>query len=267
MRGCVQVENPFKAALRAGQPQIGLWQALTSPITAEICAGAGYDWLLFDGEHAPNTLTSLSDQLRAVAAYPSHAIARPPVGEAWMIKQYLDLGFQTLLVPLVDTAAQAQALTRAVRYPPAGIRGVGAALARASRWNRLGDYTDWADAQVCLLVQVETREGLNNLDAIAATEGVDGVFIGPADLSASMGHLGNRGHPQVQAAIDDAIGRIKAAGKAPGILVSDEVSARRYLELGCLFVGVGNDVALFSGAVTDRARLFKAGGSGAGGGY
>ena len=263
----MQVDNPFKAALKAGQPQIGLWQALVSPITAEICAGAGYDWLLFDGEHAPNTLTSLSAQLAAVAPYACHPIARPPAGEAWMIKQYLDLGFQTLLVPLVDNADQAAALVRAVRYPPAGIRGVGAALARASRWNRLGDYTGWADSQVCLLVQVETREGLNNLDAIAATEGVDGVFIGPADLSASMGHLGNRDHPEVQAAIDDAIGRIKAAGKAPGILVSDEASARRYLDMGCLFVGVGNDVALFLRAVTDRARLFKAGDGAAGPAY
>jgi 4-hydroxy-2-oxoheptanedioate aldolase len=251
------VENRFKSALREGRAQIGLWQGLVSPVTAEICAGAGFDWLLFDGEHAPNTLQTLLAQLQASAPYPTHAVARPPVGEAWIIKQYLDLGFETLLVPMVDTAEQAQALVRATRYPPAGIRGVGSALARASRFNRWSDYLAWADSQVCLLVQVETRAGLDNIEAIAATDGVDGVFIGPADLSAALGHLGNRNHPEVQAAVDLAIQRIIASGKAAGILVADDAAARRYLDMGCLFVGVGNDVGLLSNAAKALARRFK----------
>jgi 4-hydroxy-2-oxoheptanedioate aldolase len=249
--------NRFKSALKERRAQIGLWQGLANPVTAEISAGAGFDWLLFDGEHAPNDLQSLLAQLQAVAPYPTQPIARPPIGEAWMLKQYLDLGFQTVLVPLVDSAQQARDLVRATRYPPEGIRGVGSALARASRWNRWGDYLDWADSQICLLVQAETRASLEQLDEIARVDGVDGVFIGPADLSASLGHRGDRDHPEVQSAIDQAIRRVLAAGKAPGILVSDEVSARRYLDMGCLFVGVGNDVGLLSGAARSLARRFK----------
>ena len=162
---------------------------------------------------------------------------------------------------LIDTADQARKLVAAVRYPPDGQRGVGAGVARVSRWNRTADYLDWANEQVCLLVQIETREGLNNLDDIAATPGVDGVFIGPADLSAALGHRGDPGHPAVQAAIEDAIARIKASGKAPGVLTSDEALARRYLELGCLFVAVGNDVGLLTKAVDGLAARFKRGGS------
>jgi 4-hydroxy-2-oxoheptanedioate aldolase len=257
------VENRFKLALRQGRAQIGLWQALASPYAAEICAGAGFDWLLFDGEHAPNDVPGLLAQLQAVGASDTHPVARPPFGETWIIKQYLDIGFRTLLVPMVETAAQAEALVRAMRYPPEGIRGVGAAIARASGWNRQGDYLAWANEQVCLLVQVETRRGLENLDAIAGVEGVDGVFIGPADLSASLGHRGDPGHPEVQAAIEDAITRVRAAGKAPGILTSSEALARRYLDLGCRFVAVGADLSVFVGAIDALARRFIGGGEGA----
>jgi 4-hydroxy-2-oxoheptanedioate aldolase len=249
--------NSFKRALAEGRPQIGLWQALASPNTAEICAGAGFDWLLFDGEHGPNDIPLLQAQLQAVAPYPVHAVARPPYGETYLIKQYLDVGFTTLLIPLVETVEQARQLVRAVRYPPDGVRGVGAAVARASRWGRISRYLDDADEQICLLVQVETRLGVENLDAIAALNGVDGVFIGPADLSAGLGFRGRPDAPPVQSVIDEAIGRIRAAGKAPGILTGDPALARRYLELGCLFTAVGTDVTLLVQATTALARTFK----------
>ena len=252
--------NTFKQSLREGRPQIGLWMGLASAYTSEICALAGFDWLLIDGEHAPNDLRTIQAQLQTIAAYPgSHAIARVPVGDTVLIKQYLDLGAQTLLVPMVDTPEQAAALVRACRYPQddgqGGIRGM--AGARASRWGHYGDYFKKANEQVCLLVQVETLEGLSHLDAIAATPGVDGVFIGPADLSASMGHVGNAAHPQVQAAIEDAIARILKAGKAPGILTPDEKLSQRYLSLGALFVAVGLDTQILMRQTTDLAARFK----------
>ena len=256
--------NPFKQALADKRAQIGLWLGLASPYSTEICAGAGFDWLLIDGEHAPNDIPTLVGQLQVIAGYPaSHAIARVPmghghVGEA-LIKQYLDIGVQTLLVPMVDTPEQAAAVVRAARYPQAdgqgGIRGM--AGARASRWGRYPNYAKEANAQVCLLVQAETQTALDNLDAIAATEGVDGVFIGPADLSASMGHVGNAAHPDVQAAIADGIARITRAGKAAGILSPDEATARKYLALGATFVAVGLDTNLLVKATSALAAAFK----------
>ncbi len=252
--------NPFKQALAEKRAQIGLWVGLGDSYTTEICAGAGFDWLLLDGEHSPNDLRSLLQQAQAVAAYPaSHAIARVPVGHGHagttLIKQYLDLGIQTLLVPMVDTAPQATALVRAMRYPPRGIRGMGGA--RASRWGRIAAYPKEANSQVCLLVQAESQEALDNLDAIAATEGVDGIFIGPADLSASLGHVGDPMHADVQAAIEDAVRRINKAGKAAGILTPDEALARRYLDMGFLFVAVGLDNNLLAKHTSALAARFK----------
>ena len=251
--------NPFKQALAERRAQIGLWLGLADPYSAELCAGAGFDWLLIDGEHAPNDLRSILGQLQAIAPYGSHPIARIPVGHGHigttLIKQYLDLGVQTLLVPMVDTPEQAADLVRAMRYPPEGIRGM--AGARASNWGRNPSYVHDANAQVCLLVQAETETSLRHLDAIAATEGVDGVFIGPADLSASMGHVGNPGHPQVQAAIADAIARIVKAGKAAGILTTDEALAHHYLELGATFVAVGLDTNLLVQTTSALAARFK----------
>ena len=252
--------NPFKQALKEGRRQIGLWQAMASPFTAEICAGAGFDWLLFDGEHAPNDVPSMLAQLQAVESYPTHAIARPPIGDVVLIKQYLDLGFQTLLIPLVDTADQAAQMVRGMRYPPDGVRGVGAGSARVSRWNRVENYFRDADEQMCLLVQAETRTAMENLEAIAAVEGVDGIFIGPADLSASLGHRGNAAHPEVQAVIEDGIKRISAAGKAPGILTSNNELAQHYLDLGATFVAVGTDVGILAKQTTALARRFQPGG-------
>ena len=262
--------NAFKQALANKQAQIGLWLGLADSYTTEICAGAGFDWLLLDGEHAPNDLRSLLQQLQAIAAYPaSHPIARVPMGHGkvgeMLIKQYLDLGVTTLLVPMVDTPEQAAALVRATRYPQndgqagqagqGGIRGMGGA--RASRFGRFPAYALEANAQICLLVQAETQTALDNLDAIAGVDGVDGVFIGPADLSASMGHVNNPTHPQVQTAIADAIARIIKAGKAAGILTPDEALARHYLELGATFVAVGLDTNLLVRHTSALAARFK----------
>ena len=248
--------NPFKRALAAGMPQIGLWQALASPYTAEICAGAGFDWLLIDGEHAPNDLRSVLAQLQAVAAHPVEPVLRLPIGDAVLIKQYLDIGARSLLVPLVESGAQAAALVRATRYPPHGIRGVGSAIGRASRWNRQTDYLHAADQEICLLLQVETVAGLAALDEIVVTPGVDGVFVGPSDLAAALGHLGDPGHAEVQAAIEAAIATVTAAGKAAGILMADQALARRYLALGATFVAVGTDVTILARGVEALARAF-----------
>lgn len=250
--------NLFKAALQdRTRPQIGLWLGLADAYCAQICAGAGFDWLLIDGEHAPNDVRSILAQLQALAAYPVHPIVRPVSGDVNLIKQLLDIGAQTLLIPMVESAAQARQLVAAMRYPPDGIRGVGSALARASAWNRLAGYLQEADGQMCLLVQIETRTGLENLDAIADVEGVDGIFIGPADLSAALGHLGEPDHPDVRAAIEDALGRIQAHGRAAGILTTSEPLARRYLSLGVSFLAVGLDTSLLARATEELARKFR----------
>lgn len=252
--------NLFKQAIAKQQAQIGLWVNLANPVSTEICAGAGFDWLLLDGEHSPNTLTTLLAQLQAVAAYPgTHPIGRVPLGHGEagtaLIKQFLDLGFQTILVPMVDTAEQAAALVKAMRYPPDGVRGM--AGARASRWGRYPNYAKEANEQVCLLVQVETKAGLDNLDAIAAVPGVDGIFIGPADLSASLGYVGQATHPEMLKVIDGAITRIVKAGKAAGILISDEQLARHYLALGASFVAVGLDTQILVRQTSALAALYK----------
>lgn len=249
--------NTFKLRLKSGEAQIGLWLGLADAYCAELAANAGFDWLLIDGEHAPNDLRGMLGQLQAVAPYPSHAVIRPVIGDTALIKQVLDIGVQTLLVPMVESAAQARELVKAIHYPPNGVRGVGSALARASRWNSIPGYLDNADEQMCLLVQIESSEGLANLEAIAAVEGVDGVFIGPADLSASMGYRGNPGHPAVQVAIEDAIARIQKAGKAAGILSADQNLAKRYIELGAAFVAVGVDTTVLMRGLQTLAAAFK----------
>lgn len=249
--------NTFRDALRAGRPQIGLWVGLADANAAEALAGTGYDWLLLDGEHAPNDPRSVLDQLRAVAPYPVHPVVRPVQGDVALVKQYLDIGAQTLLVPMIDTPEHAARMVLAMRYAPDGIRGMGAALARASRWNQVDDYLNAANGQMCLLVQAETTEAIANLRAIAAVDGVDGVFFGPADLSASMGWRGQPNHPAVQQVILDGIASVRAAGKAAGILSADPVQAQRYLDAGALFVAVGVDTSLLVKAATDLARRFR----------
>ena len=249
--------NAFKAALAARETQIGLWLGLANAYTAEICAGAGFDWLLLDGEHAPNELPGMVAQLQAIAAYGAHAVVRAPIGETWILKQLLDIGAQTILVPMVESAAQARELVRAVNYPPRGIRGVGAALARASAFSRIPDYLTTANDQVCLLVQVESLAALSAIEEIAAVDGIHGVFIGPSDLAADMGYLGRPSEPAVQAVVEDGLARVIGASKPGGILTSDRKLAARYLELGATFVAVGTDVTLLSQATRDLATAFK----------
>lgn len=250
-------ENTFKKALAGSRVQIGLWQALADPYAAEICAGSGFDWLLLDGEHAPNDLKSVLAALQSVAPYDTHPVVRVPQGDAALIKQMLDIGATTLLVPMVESAMQAQDLVHAMRYPPHGIRGVGSAIARSARWSRYPNYLHEANDSVCLLVQVESLVGLQNIEAIAAVEGVDGVFIGPSDLAASMGFLGQPTHPEVRQVIDQAIIRILKMRKSPGILCANVPLAKHYLELGAQFVAVGVDTSLLVRATSELADQFK----------
>lgn len=248
--------NSFKQALAAKRAQIGLWQALANPYTAEICAGAGFDWLLLDGEHAPNDIPLILAQLQAVAPYPVEPVVRLPIGDPVLIKQILDLGARSLLVPMVESAEQAEALVRATRYPPHGIRGVGSAIGRASRWNRTPSYLEQASEDICLLVQIESVAGLDAVDAIAAVDGVDGVFVGPSDLAAALGYLGQPTHSSVQEAVERAFAAIMAADKAAGILIADKDLARRYLKMGVSFVAVGTDVTILARSAESLAREF-----------
>ncbi|MBD8165042.1 4-hydroxy-2-oxoheptanedioate aldolase [Erwinia persicina] len=248
--------NEFKQALQHKDPQIGLWLGLADPYSAELLAGAGFDWLLIDGEHAPNDVRSVLGQLQAIAPYRCHPVVRPAWNDPVLIKQLLDIGAQTLLIPMVQNGDEARAAVRACHYPPQGIRGVGSALARASRWNRIADYLQRAGEQLCILVQIETRQAVENLAEILAVDGVDGVFIGPADLSADMGFPGRPGHPEVQAIIELAIASIRTAGKAPGILTADETLAQRYLDLGALFVAPGVDTTLLARSAEALAARF-----------
>jgi 4-hydroxy-2-oxoheptanedioate aldolase len=249
--------NKFKRAIAKGQTQYGLWAGIPDTTSAEICAGSGFDWLLLDGEHAPFDLRVIYNYLQVVAAYDVHPIVRAVEGDRNLIKQLLDFGAQTLLIPMVDTAEQAEALVRAVRYPPAGIRGMGSSIARAARWNTIPDYVSRANDEVCLLVQAETVTALDNLADILKVEGVDGVFIGPSDLSASMGHVGQSGHPDVAQAIDQAIEQIVKAGKAAGILAIDPEFARSCVNQGASFVAVGVDTLLLGNSAKQLAASFK----------
>lgn len=249
--------NQFKQALRERRWQVGLFLGLASPISTEILAGSGFDWLVIDAEHTPNNPASVLTQLQAAAAHPVQVLVRPASHDPALIKQYLDAGAQTLLVPLVDNAEQARELVRAMRYPPAGIRGVAASLSRAAQWTGVKDYVKHADREICLVIQVETKAGLENLEAILAVDGVDAVFIGPADLAASLGHLGDPAHPDVRAAIEDALRRIASAGKAAGIFVTDPALAARYRELGASFIAAGGDTTLLRGAAVKLAAAFR----------
>jgi 4-hydroxy-2-oxoheptanedioate aldolase len=236
--------NPFKQALKDGHTIFGCWLGLADGYAAEIMGEAGFDWLVIDGEHAPNDLRSIRDQLIALAAGPSHPVVRVPIGETYLIKQVLDAGAQTVLVPMVESAEQARQLVRDCQFPPQGGRGVGYALARASRFGQIADYGPTAGAQISLLVQVENRKGLEALDEILGIDGIDGVFIGPADLAADLGHLGDSLHPEVTTVILDAIARIRASGKAPGILSTNDKMLQDAMAAGAQFVAVGLDVQM-----------------------
>jgi 4-hydroxy-2-oxoheptanedioate aldolase len=249
-------KNAFKAAIAAGKLQIGLWSSLCNNIAAEIISDSGFDWLLLDTEHSPNEIPGLLSQLQAVELGTATPIIRPAWNDAVLAKRCLDIGAQTLLFPYVQNAEEAKAAVASTRYPPQGIRGVSVA-ARASRYGRVPGYLGKANSEICVLVQVETREAMTQLEQIAAVEGVDGVFIGPSDLAASLGHLGNPAHPEVQEAMHDAVKRLKAVGKPAGILTGNEEEIRRYIEWGYLFVAVGSDVGLLAKAADTLAKKFK----------
>ncbi len=246
-------ENRLKRALAEGRMQRGVWLGLASPIVAEMAAHAGFDWCLIDGEHGPNDIPLILTQLQAMAGAPAAPVVRIPVNETHLIKQVLDLGVQTLLVPLVDTAAQAAEAARATRYPPQGIRGIGAGIARASAWSGYEGYAETANDQICLMVQAESRQAIDEIDAIAGTEGVDCVFVGPADLSASLGHPGRPDAPEVREAIEHAVARTRAAGKAAGIITFDPAEFAAYAEMGVTFLGTGADVTLLAAALRGLA--------------
>ena len=248
--------NGFKQALKAGRAQIGLWSSLSSNYSVEVIAGAGFDWLLLDTEHSPNELESLLTQLQAAAPYATHPVVRVPWNDMVAIKRVLDIGAQSLLVPYVSTPQEAAAAVSYIRYPPAGVRGV-AGTTRASRFGRVKDYARRAHEEICLLVQLETQRALDNLEAICAVEGIDGVFIGPADLHASLGHAGEIANPEVKPLIDEAIRRIRKCGRAPGILTPNEADARHWLGCGALFVAVGADVDILARGAESLAAKFK----------
>ena len=243
----VEPETTFRDALAsADRPLAGMWVCSGSPLIAELCAGSGLDWLLIDAEHSPNGLESVLAQLQAIHGYPVHTMVRPPVNDTVLIKQYLDLGVQNLLVPMVNSAAEAEAAVAATRYPPHGVRGVGSALARASRWNRIPDYLARASETVSVTVQIESTAAVEAVEEILAVEGVDAIFLGPSDLAASMGVLGQQEHPKVCAAVERCLAAAKAAGKPAGVNAFSPGTARHYLDKGANFILVGADVALLA---------------------
>lgn len=250
-------QNTLKSALKQGKLQHGIWLTSGSGVLAELAGNAGFDWCLIDGEHGPNTISEMLPQLQALAISGTSAVVRIASAEAWMVKQALDLGCQTILVPMVDDAEMARAMAKAMRYPPDGTRGMGAVLARASGFGSIRDYPHSANAQVCLMVQAESRAALDNIDAIAATVGVDGVFVGPADLSADMGYPGRPHHPEVEAAIDHIIARTVAAGKIAGIITFDESRFDEYAKKGVTFLGVGGDMLILNRALKSLAAQVK----------
>lgn len=247
-------KNLFKQRLLAGESLIGLWCTLSDAYTTEVVAGSGFHWLLIDTEHSPGGLETTLAQLQAAAPYPTQAVVRPADNDPVLIKQLLDIGAQSLLVPFVQDAEEARAAVAAIRYAPAGIRGV-AGTTRATRFGRVKDYFARAHEELCLLVQIETREALGQLEGIAAVEGVDGVFIGPNDLAASLGHVGDVGHPDVVEAVLGAIGRLKALGKPSGVYASGDF-ARRCIAAGATFTAVGGDAGVLARGTEALAAQF-----------
>jgi len=248
--------NPLKRALRERRHQIGLWSMLASPVATEIAAGSGFDFLVLDMEHAPNELTAIRDQLQAMQGSAAAPVVRPPWNDTVVFKRLLDVGAQNFVVPMVQDADDARRAVAATRYPPRGVRGVAVAT-RANRFGRVTDYLQRASDEICVHVQIETRAALANLEAIAAVDGVDGLFIGPSDLAADFGQLGNSAHPEVRRAIDDAIARICATGKVAGILAPIEADARHWLALGATFVAVGSDLGVLARQTEALARKFQ----------
>jgi len=251
-------ENTFKTRLQAGEVLTGIWLSSASSLLAELAGRAGFDWCLIDGEHSPLSLSDMLPLLQALAATPASAVVRIPAAQDWMVKQALDMGAQAVLVPLVHDAAMAQHMASAMRYPPGGHRGMGAAMSRASGFGAMTHYVTQANLNACLIVQAESRAALDNIDAIAAVEGVDGAFIGPADLSADMGFVGQPERPEVDAAIDHIVARAHAAGKFAGVLTFNPDRIAKYRAMGVEFLGVGGDVAVLGTALRALAQHVRA---------
>jgi 2-dehydro-3-deoxyglucarate aldolase len=247
--------NSFRRDLRAGETLIGCWASLTSNITTEILGYAGFDWILIDGEHAPNDWQSFIAQLQALKDSPSAPVVRPQWAEPIILKRLLDIGFYNFLMPYVESAEQARTVVAATRYPPQGTRGVGT-VHRSIRYGYVPDYFARVNEDICVAVQIESRKGVENVDAIASVEGVDALFIGPSDLSADYGVLGQVTHPEVARAIERVVSAGKTAGKAVGILTGEK-DAGRYIEMGMTMVAVGGDVGIFRTATKALADRFK----------
>ena len=248
--------NRFKQAITAGERQVGLWSALASPIGAEVIAGAGFDWIVIDGEHGPNDITTLLPQLQAMKGGTAEPVFRIPWNEPVIIKRALDVGARTLLVPFVQNAEEARAAVQAARYPPLGMRGVSVAP-RANDYGRVSNYHANAHLDTCILVQIETRVAVEQIEAIAAVDGIDGLFIGPSDLAADLGHLGNAKHPEARAVLTEAAKRIRATGKSAGTLAGGLDDVETLFEMGFNFVAAGSDVGLLARNAEAVAARFK----------
>lgn len=249
--------NSFKHALSNRHPQVGLFMGLNNAISTEILATCGFDFLLIDCEHGVSDMPTVQAQLQAMAPYPTQALVRPVDHNPATLKQLLGMGVQTILAPMIDTATQAEQLVRAIHYPPRGLRGVGTGLERGARWNAISDYVSHAGSNICLVVQIESTDGLKNLEAICAVDGVDGVFIGPSDLAAALGHLGNPQHPEVQSAITSALSRISQAGKAAGLFCGSSAQLAAYRAAGACFMALGADTALLRNAAAQLAATAR----------
>ncbi|NIY47646.1 2-dehydro-3-deoxyglucarate aldolase [Cedecea colo] len=248
--------NKFKAALAAHQVQIGCWSALANPISTEVLGLAGFDWIVLDGEHAPNDITTFIPQLMALTGSQSAPVVRAPTNDPVIIKRLLDIGFYNFLIPFVETQEEAALAVSSTRYPPEGIRGVSVSH-RANMFGTVPDYFAQSNKNITVLVQIESQQGVDNVDAIAGTNGVDGIFVGPGDLAAALGHLGNASHPEVQRCIQHIFARAKAFDKPAGILAPVEADAKRYLEWGATFVAVGSDLGVFRSATQKLCDQFK----------
>jgi len=252
-----EIENKFKSAIHAGQKQYGIWNGIPHTYAAEILAGAGFDWVLIDAEHGPFEMNQIIGQVQAMSRYEVSPILRMRNADPVYMKPLLDAGIQSFIIPMVESADTAELMVKALRYPPAGTRGVGTALARAAQWNRVNDYFNLANDQMCLITQVESVKGVEALDDILKVDGVDVVFMGPADLAGSMGHLGNPSHPDVKAAVQECLSKIVAAGKVPGVLTSSKDLIADYTDRGAKMIGVGLDTIILAKATKALAEYYK----------
>jgi 4-hydroxy-2-oxoheptanedioate aldolase len=250
-------KNKVKASFKEGKTTFGLWNGIANPYVAEICAGAGFDWVVIDAEHAPFDLPSILTNTQAMAAHQSDVIVRPPSDDHVLIKRLLDMGIQTFIIPMVDTEEQAHNLVKAITYPPKGIRGVAPSLSRAAQWGRVPDYVEKVEEEICLIIQIESVTGMENLEAICQIDGIDGIFIGPADLAASMGKLGQSMSEEVRAVVRKGLQVIKASGKVGGTLALRDDLVKEYREAGATFIGVGVDLMLLTQATEALAKKYK----------